>query len=206
MKRLQNLIWIANKLSHRAHLTTESIARHCEVSRRTAFRYISILSSAGIPLHYDPNSGHYQIDPEFRGFTDSMDVVDALLCVVALHNLSIRLDKNYGEQIQALINRIEMRFPFSLIDSQLLSADESPLHSLQSSDFKENLNLLILQAAIKFNRSVVVRDGKGGNPQTIKLGRPRLTLKDAWLVGSRDSDDDLLPVKDITIVSVTKGA
>jgi predicted DNA-binding transcriptional regulator YafY len=204
MKRLRNLFWIVNKLSHKGRLTAESIAEHCDVSKRTAYRYIGTLSEAGVPLYFDYRSGTYCLDPEFRGFAESMNIVDALLCVVALLDLADRLDENYRGHIMELINRIEMRFPLALIDNQL-RGDGAPLRSLRDGNFRENLNLLILQAAIKFNRPVVIRSADNGTEKEVKLSHPRLTLKDGWLVGSRSSDNDLFPVKDVTIVSVCKG-
>jgi len=53
MSKYDQLLHVLNLLRGRPGLSTPQLARECEVSERTIYRYINALSSANIPIYFD---------------------------------------------------------------------------------------------------------------------------------------------------------
>jgi len=53
MSKYDRLLFVLNLLRGRPGLSADQLARECEISERTIYRYITSLSSANIPIYFD---------------------------------------------------------------------------------------------------------------------------------------------------------
>lgn len=53
MSKYDRLLFVLNLLKGRPGLSTQELARECEVSERTIYRYVDALSSANVPIYFD---------------------------------------------------------------------------------------------------------------------------------------------------------
>ena len=61
MNKLQKIIKLLRLLQENNVVSLHKIVENCEVSERTAYRYVKNLIDAGIPIHYDYHRGGYRL-------------------------------------------------------------------------------------------------------------------------------------------------
>ena len=65
LNRIQRLLQLITALQSQRSPAADQLAAELGVSRRTVFRDLKLLESAGLPLHFDPVSQGYALDRDF---------------------------------------------------------------------------------------------------------------------------------------------
>lgn len=95
--KFDSLIVILNKIDSKVRVTAESLADELETSKRTIYRYITTLVTAGFPIEYDRNNKTYAFTGNYTLKKPPLSVEEALAFSLAkklLGNLGPGLEKS----------------------------------------------------------------------------------------------------------------
>ena len=130
VSRIRRLLKLLGLLQGGRGYNAHALAQACEVSRRTIFRDLDALRSAGVPLVYDRDSGHFHIPGTYFLPPTNFTAEEALAVLVLCHELgddahlpfysaartaAVKLDNNLPRRLRELLRsvsgsvRIKMR-------------------------------------------------------------------------------------------------
>ncbi len=182
MIRYERLITLLTLLYNRNVVTKEQICQVCNVSERTAYRYINKLSMSNIPIYFDRAVGGYRLNTPSKVVANHIGVSDTIILKCALKYLEHRLDGHYADTIDAIdstLDRINLssNLEHCGISENLIKAD-MPAEKLSSS-----LHLAILVTAIRNNQKVIIEylNGSSESHKSI-VERPTLKFAREWYV------------------------
>lgn len=95
--KFDSLIIILNKLNSRAKINVESLGEELEVGKRTVYRYMRSLQTAGFPIEYDRDSRTYIFSDGYTLNKPNVSVEEALAFSLAkklLRNLGPAMEKS----------------------------------------------------------------------------------------------------------------
>jgi predicted DNA-binding transcriptional regulator YafY len=197
MKKLRNLILLWNLFNRRRVVTLDTIMQRCNVSSRTAYRYILDLSEANLPIYFDEEARGYRLSTNSQPLPTHLSADEFILVRLAAEILSRRLDGPYSQVISGLIGKLEATGPSTLSD--LWPEGRSRFWaSVEDQALDAFTNSLMLQAAIALNKDVflVLADSDPDRPLYVR--RPSLSFKEEWAVCSKESESmNPVPLSDI---------
>jgi predicted DNA-binding transcriptional regulator YafY len=115
LSRICRLLKLIGLLQAGEGRSTESLARECDVSRRTVFRDLNTLRAAGVPLVFDEEerhhiSGTYYLPP--TNFTPD----EALALIVLSHELGDRMGVPFLDPARSAAVKLQSALPARLRD------------------------------------------------------------------------------------------
>ncbi|MCX6832829.1 MAG: HTH domain-containing protein, partial [candidate division Zixibacteria bacterium] len=69
MAKVENLVLLINLLHHRRAVDVKTMVRECNISERTAYRYVRSLETAGFPVYFDADVGGYRLIDKSGSFS-----------------------------------------------------------------------------------------------------------------------------------------
>ncbi|MCP4706874.1 MAG: HTH domain-containing protein [candidate division Zixibacteria bacterium] len=202
MSALNQLIVIVNLLYNRRGVTLKSIMKKCDISRRTAFRYLDKISRAGFPLYYDKDLRGYTFCNNTRIPLNQLDINEAVILIVALVNLSKNVDSYYKEPIQNLLGKIEN-------SSEIFIEDIVKSVKTNLSECKEETHLTklitssLLQAAIEGKSKTSITLKEKEKYSKVSVENPKLKFDKIWRVSENtDQPDESILVSKIVGISI----
>jgi hypothetical protein len=198
MTKLEKIVHLINILHHRRYVTLEKIQEICDISQRTAFRYLNSISRANIPIYYDKTIHGYRIDPRDSYGIEDLRPSDAVLLLVALHVLSQKLDSEYVEDVERLKRRVLSRLTFPLEEVW----DSFGTHSegvFQSENISSLVTSLLVHTSVINNKKLaLVLADADQHTRGVEIVNPSLTFKQEWrLKDSLSDDQEAIPVSKI---------
>jgi len=131
--RLSRCLHLLNMLQSRIGYNTKNLARELDVSPRTVYRDLRLLTEAGVPILYDTKKRGYLLkhDFTFRISQLSNDELTALL--LAAHIFSLSCAREIGRPVRQAVNKLMAQIPTFLregIANLLNSVSGKPSPSL----------------------------------------------------------------------------
>ena len=152
MSKYDRLLFVLNLLRGRPGLSADQLARECEVSERTIYRYITSLSSANIPIYFD--RGYRLLSDAFLpplNFT----LDEYLIIKMALSSSVFMKESPLRKQAKSVLAKIEANLSPS-VKKDLDKVEDSALVDIKStSDFsKLSLMFKLIEQSIINRRSI----------------------------------------------------
>jgi predicted DNA-binding transcriptional regulator YafY len=188
MNKVSKVIKIINLLHHRRYLTAKDIAKACNVSVRTAYRYIETISAANVPVYYDKSAGGYRMHKHGAFRIDNLGTDDAILISLGLKLLSRKTNANYRRQIDSLLQRVNWH-ERPAIKELWQALDTRIEHEVGSDDLSNLITTLIVNLAILCERNLEIHRGEpSGDKDKIRIQNPSLYFDKEWQILSGRSD------------------
>ncbi len=86
--KFDSLITILNKIDSKERVTADSLADELEISKRTVYRYITTLTTAGFPIDFDKTNKTYVFTDNYTLKKPHLSVEEALAFQLAKKSLS----------------------------------------------------------------------------------------------------------------------
>ncbi|MCK5126967.1 MAG: HTH domain-containing protein [candidate division Zixibacteria bacterium] len=204
MNKTENILYIAYMLHEKGELKIRDIVKQCNISSRTAYRYISTLTQANIPVYYDAFSRTYRLlhrqSTSFRNLSEN----DILLLLGGLSQLLNDNNREYHEAVNLLLHKLIARLPSGLSSLWDIVCSAENLNDPQS------ITQIFIWAAVLLKIKVHIKfyensngNGNGGRVSYRPLILPKLVFKDQWYVyDDHDKDDKRISLSDIKHISL----
>ncbi len=160
MPKVENLVLLLNLLHHRRSVDVKTIVRECDISERTAYRYVRSLETAGFPVYFDPDVGGYRLLEKGSSFSRlSPDESAAILFALEFLESSL-IPESFGP-----IHRARTKLQLHLSgDTPRFFANTLTTMSTRDkgSSIKEMLIVALVRLASHLKRSVRICHHDGG--------------------------------------------
>ncbi len=204
MDKVNKILLLVNLLNHRRFVTLEEITATCDISDRTAYRYINTISAAHIPVYYDKSVCGYRLLSEGAFSVSKIRSDDAIMIAVALRLLSKKLNGFYGEDIQLLTRRLfsSQNFPLEEVWDTFEKKTEL---ELQTGDFSDLVTNLIIHMAVLNSRKLHISlSDEADEIRKMEIEDPSLCFKDEWrLSGKKVEPEEAIPISKIKKASIS---
>ncbi len=110
-KRITRLVRLLQMLQEGKGQNTDGLAKACGVGRRTIFRDLEALRSAGVPLEFETRSQRYSIPRGSFGPPADLTADEALSLWALANSLGSQLQLPLYEQARAAIGKLERNLP-----------------------------------------------------------------------------------------------
>jgi len=182
MPKLRRILRLVNLLYHRSAVSRRLIVSECGVSERTAYRYITAISEAGIPVYFDETRSGYRLTTEECLSIGEFNVGDIVMLLAGLACLEERVNCIYGDSARDLGARLRssQAYPIDDVVKELGAATtvESSTGALD-----QKLTLAILRAATATASPVTLHIRKPGcGILEHRVQHPKLVLSEDWEV------------------------
>ncbi len=194
MEKLVRLVRLVNLLTHRKGVDLATIMKTCDVPRRTAFRYLNVVSEAGIPVYFDKHARQYRVNNAYSATIANLSQQELLYILLGLNILSTRVDDNYQDDLKNLVMKLCERQP---IEIEKLTADAELEKEL--SEFLTNgsawLTSKIIDFAVTLNQPlrVQVLDDSGAR-QEFDIELPVMEFDYEWMISSAKDSTEHPPI------------
>ena len=203
MSAIDRILLLISLLNNRRYVTLETIKQTCDIPERTIYRYLNTLSEANIPVYYDKNLRAYRLNTEHAASVDSLQINEALILVIALKVLGARVNGDYKQDIDALVQKIMVAQPFPVED--IIRSFKHQMETIpESGDFSSLVSSVLINGAIVCDRKVrVTTKSRGPKQEDIDIDRPSLRFQKSWhLVGQHNARTTKTSVADIKRVAI----
>ncbi len=197
MSALNQLIVIVNLLYNRRSVSLKSIMEKCEISKRTAYRYLDKISRAGIPLFYERKLGGYTLCQHTKFPLNQLDINETIIMIVALVHLLKSVDGYYKDKIEYLIKKVESTGELFIEDIVRL-AKSNWSKSTNGEQPAKLITSSLLQAAIRLNTKINITLQDEGKLSEIYVENPKLKFDKIW----RISEDIERPNEPISLSKI----
>ncbi len=198
MPKSENLVLLISMLTNRRSTNIETIARECNVSKRTAFRYMRSLESAGYPVYYDEEYSGYRLanrSAKVQQFTQ----VEAALLIIALGMIEGALTTDSLSIIQRIRVKLEASIPYSEQRNLGLHLD-SQLFRANNGQVRDQVLLSLIDLAKRMGKRLrLVHSERNSSTACISEIDPNLRFERGWLIEDRDTGKEpaSIPVSSI---------
>ena len=104
--RLSRCIRLLTLLQSRIGYSTKDLAHQCEVSKRTIFRDLRLLTKSGIPVCYDSKRRGYILQTYSNVFTRGLSSDELIALLLAAHIFSLSCDHKISRSIHQAIGKL----------------------------------------------------------------------------------------------------
>ena len=178
MSKFENLLWVVNALHNKGSISLESIMSICEVTARTAYRYVQTISVAGMPIYLDRDIHAYRLLTKSKIQIGNLRPDEIIVIAVALEILADKLSSHNRDAVQSILQKVLSSQP-SPIEDILSFANEKVSIELRLSDgdLNEYITSRIVIAGILLNRRLQLTLKNGQKEKTVRIDRPKLNFR-----------------------------
>jgi predicted DNA-binding transcriptional regulator YafY len=203
MNKTFRILQLINLLYHRKYVTLKMIRETCGIPERTAYRYITTISEANIPVYFDEAHRAYSLSRRPGVPIDDLTLNDAVILLLGLRSLGRHVNGKYRKDIERLTTKLLVRQGTSIeriipaIEAELDSHDDWP-------ELSETLSNALLHAAIAVGKGVRLqtRDTER-EEQAMQIDKPALVFDHCWQVAgvnkNKSRSAKLTDVESVTI-------
>lgn len=198
MKPIEKQILLYHLLHSRKYVTIDTIKKVCNISQRTAYRYLKILSEINIPIIFDKSSRGYYLNQKTQR-NDCFNIDSGVLILVGLKYLRGLVNTLYRERIDSVIKEFtsKQEYPLEeLIDVYNERYDDTK----GSTNIPDMISSLFIFCAIQFEKKIKILTENC--PHISKqIEKPRIYFNDGWRIGdyanlnNSSSLDNIMMVK-----------
>ena len=200
MSALNQLMVIVNLLYNRKSVSLKSIMEKCEISKRTAFRYVDKISRAGIPIFYDRDRGGYTLCQHSRFPLKQLDINETIIMVVALVHLLNSVEGYYKDSIEYLIKKVESTGELFIEDVVRLAKSNWSKDS-NGEEPSKLITSSLLQAAIRLKTKANITLKDKEKRSEIYVENPKLKFDKIWRI-SEDIERTKEPISLSNIIGI----
>lgn len=203
MPKVENLVLLLNLLHHRRSVDVKTIVRECDISERTAYRYVRSLETTGFPVYFDPDVGGYRLLEKGSSFSRlSPDESAAILFALEFLESSL-VPESFGPIHRA---RTKLQLHLSGEAPRFFANTLTTMSTHdKGSSIKEMLIVALVRLASHLKRSVRIchRDGGRESVQT-EIRCPKLVYDKEWKVNDESVNDRLgqIPVQKVINIEI----
>jgi proteasome accessory factor B len=155
LSRLRRLLHLISLLQGGRQHNTEALARACEVSRRTIFRDLDALRTAGVPLVYDESQQRYHIPGTYYLPPTNFTPEEAMALVVLCHDLAGQLPAPFFKPVRNAAMKLENALPMRLREQVRTNASAVQIQMVPTNPlYGHESTCDVLLSAINARRSV----------------------------------------------------
>ena len=203
MKSFQKKILLYNLFHNRRVITINTIKNVCNVSERTAYRYINQLSEINIPIYYDKELGGYCLNRDAE-INDINELDDIILIIVSLKSLYKLVNNSYKGKINKLITTLLVKQKYSL-EEIFQSFDVYFDNNHQTEDYSKLLTSLLLYSAIKFKKKInVILNDENISNNIEFIENPDIIFENRWKISDHAKNLEDYNFDDIFMVTFEK--
>ncbi len=198
MPKSENLVLLISLLTNRRSTSIETIARECNISKRTAFRYMRSLEAAGYPVYYDQEFSGYRLanrSAKVQQFTQ----VEAALLIIALGMIEGVLTSDSLSIVQRIRVKLEASIPYFEQKNLGLHLD-SQLFRANNGQIRDQVILSLIELAKRMGKRLrLVHSDVNSTATRISEIDPNLRFERGWLIENRDAEREpaSIPVSSI---------
>ncbi len=196
MSKLDKLLLILNLLYHRPHVSLESIQRECQISERTAYRYVRSLSSARFPVYFDEEVKGYRL-VERGSPLSHLTADEAAMVLFGLVMLEKSLGPSRLDAVRRARAKLEMKLTANM--QEVILAGKPLLYDRHTPEvIKEHLVMSLIKLANTEECGVKLQyTGENTQGKNIIFDKPRLIFDNEWMIGpKRDSlPESRIPIR-----------
>lgn len=181
MGRVNNILYLTNLLHEKGSINVNEIRKFCKVSERTAYRYLSTMSKANIPLYYDLDTRSYRLMQSQTLSTNELSLHDIVLLLCSLASVRKSDNMAYSDNIDRLVNRLVARYPFGLSEVWEVLKRNSSGNSGDPNSFSISHVMIMVAMLLKLKISIQVKD-KDGSISSYQIALPKLVFNKSWNV------------------------
>ncbi len=203
MAKVENLVLLINLLHHRRAVDVKTMVRECNISERTAYRYVRSLETAGFPLYFDGEAGGYRL-MDRSGSYSRLSPEESAAVLFALEFLECSLAPDSFDPIHRARTKLQLHIsgemPGFLADT--LTAISTPG---KMSPIKEMLILALVRFACHLKKSVRIYHHNGcENNVLTEIRSPKLVYDKEWKVNDESVDDRFghIPIREVVNIEV----
>lgn len=159
----------------------KTIREVCNISYRTALRYIRSISQANIPVYYDRDLKGYRLLTTDSNWVHDPTLNDLILILYALSLIKPSLNSHYQSEIDLLVRKIISEQGYKL--EELLTSfdfDGESINDLFSPSQK--INKVLLRLAFSLGRDITLVTKTDGKDKEVTINNPRLWFKKHWQI------------------------
>ncbi|MCK4225051.1 MAG: HTH domain-containing protein [candidate division Zixibacteria bacterium] len=154
MSKYDRLLYVLNLLRGRPGLSASQLARECEVSERTIYRYITSLSSANIPIYFD--KGYRLLSDAFLPPLN-LTPDDYLVLKMALSSSVFANRSPLRKQAKSVLAKIEANLGPAVKKDMDSLKDVASINVKSTSDFsKLSLMFKLIEQSILNRKSIKI--------------------------------------------------
>ncbi len=113
IKRITRLLNLVSELQSGKEMNADSLAEACNVSRRTVFRDIESLKSAGVPIDYNGSNKHYRLDSTHYLPPTNFTLKEALALILLIERATPIGPGSFAQAAREAANKIELTLPIA---------------------------------------------------------------------------------------------
>jgi predicted DNA-binding transcriptional regulator YafY len=203
MSKAENLILLINLLYRRRAVDIKTMMKECDVTERTAYRYVRSLETAGFPVYFDEEAEGYRLMDKNSSFSRlSPEETAAILFALEFLECSIAPD-SLGPIHRArtkLQLHLSGEIPEFLVDT--LTAISA---SGKMSAIKEMLILALVRFACNLKKSIrIYHQGRNESSILTEIRSPKLVYDKEWKVNDESVGNRLghIPVRQVINIEV----
>ncbi len=200
MAKLSRLIRLINLLSGSQPVSLEKICSVCNIAPRTAYRYLTDISEATVPVYYDRDQEGYRLLLPQHLKLDHLTLTESVLVICALSFMCRHVNELYRRDFIRLIEKIQST-DCALVGEVLANLEDVTTTSVSRPDYSDRLTTSLIELAIanrwslRLESKTATRSGR-----KIEFSRPRLRYSQGWVV----EDESMLPIEVQDLKSISK--
>lgn len=111
IKRLTRLLNLVSALQSGKGINADGLAETCGISRRTVFRDIESLKSAGVPIDYNNSNKQYRLDSTHYLPPTNFTLKESLALILLIERSAPIGPGSFSQAAREAANKIELTLP-----------------------------------------------------------------------------------------------
>jgi len=200
MSSISKAFTIVGLLYNRKRVTIDELKEILDLSERSIYRYMNRLSSANIPVYYDPELQGYTVyDRKEKHYLKLCDN-DLIILILSLKALESSLSGEFQDYLNRIKSNIfaNSSFPLAKLKEfdQLIDQNSGMLNQDEFID-------LIIHAALLFKTNVVIGRKASNSKNSYVLKNLKLRFKERWqLSGIKNHESHEVDKDDIGFIQL----
>jgi predicted DNA-binding transcriptional regulator YafY len=201
--KVENLVLLISLLHHRRAVDVKTMMRECNICKRTAYRYVRSLETAGFPVYFDADVGGYRLMDKGGSFS-RLSPDESAAVLFALEFLECSLSPDTFGPIHRARTKLQLHLsgeiPRFLTDN---------LAAISKHDEKSPIKEMLIVALVKFacysRKSIKIYHCEGNDNNVLtEIKSPKLVYDKEWKVNDESVDSRLgrIPVRKMVNIEV----
>lgn len=184
---------LLNLLYHRPYLTLATIERECEISQRSAYRYINSLSAARFPVFFDATVKGYRL-MERGNLVSHLSTDETTMIFIGLLLLERLLAPGQLGPVRRARTKLESKL--SLRAQELIAANQNLLADQEAPGVVRDIILMSLVSfAAGSGRSLRLEYTEDSAVESVAhVDKPKLVFNGEWMIGARGANSQSISV------------
>jgi predicted DNA-binding transcriptional regulator YafY len=191
LNRIERILRLLSFLQSGPSYNAEQLAQELEVSRRTIFRDLGVMRSAGIPVFFNDDTEGYSIPPQPRDRSKQLDDEELAILSVMAQLSPLEAIHGLGTKAHEALAKLQAALPEEqrLEISRLISSFSAEFPQAEpSASATDALGMLFEAVRKRLQVRIETQDADSGTPFQTQLSPFRISYADGrWQVTGRST-------------------